>query len=410
MNSEELLDIVHNLRKNESCSDEQLCDVIKAATQTMNFDVLAEAFRNAPVQKNYSSKSRAIQFSKKELSKMPSHFKKLFIYNNVTAHVRRKSNGVFEIRCSINGVRYSGCSKDLEMAKTKFILNLKSGKQPSQRKQKPKKPMFNDYFMQWLTTVKQPYVKESTYNSYLDLFNRDIKPFFKNKAINEIDSFTVQGYINGFTKAEKYRTAHKLYLLLSPCFEYAVEDELINRNPLAKVVIPKYEVRSGCPISMEEEQKLVEKLRTTRNCYVQALVFLCYTGLRIGELPSVRIDGMWISAISEKKRKGLKDTTRRIPISPVLERMLEYIDVDMIVKMNYRTIGKHVEKYLPGHHTHDLRHTFITRCQEVGIRREIVSIWAGHSADNSITSKIYTHLDKNEKLQLEEIKKFDYDI
>ena len=90
MNSEELLDIVHNLRKNESCSDEQLCDVIKAATQTMNFDVLAEAFRNAPVQKNYSSKSRAIQFSKKELSKMPSHFKKLFIYNNVTAHVRRK--------------------------------------------------------------------------------------------------------------------------------------------------------------------------------------------------------------------------------------------------------------------------------------------------------------------------------
>ena len=73
-------------------------------------------------------------------------------------------------------------------------------------------------------------------------------------------------------------------------------------------------------------------------------------------------------------------------------------------------IAKHVERFLPGHHTHDLRHTFITRCQEVGIRREIVSIWAGHSADNSITSKIYTHLDKNEKLQLEEIKKFDYDI
>ncbi|MBQ8725495.1 MAG: hypothetical protein IJY84_00090 [Clostridia bacterium] len=63
---------------------------------------------------------------------------------------------------------------------------------------------------------------------------------------------------------------------------------------------------------------------------------------------------------------------------------------------------------MPTHHLHELRHTFITRCQEVGIRREIVSLWAGHVADTSITSTVYTHLEKNEQIQLDEIKKFNY--
>ena len=71
-------------------------------------------------------------------------------------------------------------------------------------------------------------------------------------------------------------------------------------------------------------------------------------------------------------------------------------------------IARHVKDYFEGHRTHDLRHTFITRAQEVAIRREIVSLWVGHAPDSSITSLIYTHLEFNEQLQLDEIKKFDY--
>ena len=62
------------------------------------------------------------------------------------------------------------------------------------------------------------------------------------------------------------------------------------------------------------------------------------------------------------------------------------------------------------HHLHDLRHTFITRVQECGIRREYASLWAGHKADNSITSNIYTHLEQNKEVQIEEIKKFQYEL
>ena len=347
---------------------------------------------------------------------MPPKFKKLFKYNNVIAHVRLTERKVYEVRCSIDGVPYLGCSKDLDTAKAKFILDLKKDKSEFIKRKNEKKQtsskeiMFNDYFIRWLTTVKKPYIKETTFKSYMDQYKAGIQKFFEGKPIKSLDAFTLQEYINTFTNSEKFRTAKKVYNLVSPCLEYAVADGIIDRNPMAKIVIPKYETKSGCPISQEEERRLVNALREKPTIYAQALVFLTYTGLRVGELATVEVDDGWITAVTEKKRKGLNEKKRRIPISPILKRLMPYIEIETFKSVQATTISRHVSDYFKGHHTHDLRHTFITRCQEVGIRREIVSIWAGHNTDNSITSKVYTHLDQNEKLQLEEIAKFDYEI
>ena len=261
-----------------------------------------------------------------------------------------------------------------------------------------------------METVKRPYIKESTYDGYMQVFNANIQSAFKELALTEIDSFFLQNLINVYTQSERYRTAKKLFNLLSPCFDYAVADGMIDRNPMAKVVIPKYEIKQGSPITHEEESKLIGALRETGNIYAQAYVFLVYTGLRVGELSTVKVNGDWIEAITEKERKGLKAKVRKIPIAPNLKRYLPLIDVEAIKKLNKQTVSRHLSDYIDNHHTHDLRHTFITRAQEVGIRREIVSLWAGHAADNSITTTVYTHLDRNKDIQLQEIKKFDYAV
>ena len=73
-------------------------------------------------------------------------------------------------------------------------------------------------------------------------------------------------------------------------------------------------------------------------------------------------------------------------------------------------LTKHIKDYLPQHHCHNLRHTFITRAQECGIKREIVSLWAGHAPDSSITSNVYTHLEQNELHQFKEMSLFSYDL
>ena len=55
---------------------------------------------------------------------MPKEFKKEFRAGKITAHVRRKKNGVFEIRCQINKTPIRAASKVLATAKEKFIVEL----------------------------------------------------------------------------------------------------------------------------------------------------------------------------------------------------------------------------------------------------------------------------------------------
>lgn len=58
---------------------------------------------------------------------MPQKFKKSFKFNHIIAHVILRKGNVYEVRCMIDGVRYSGSSKNLETAKAKFIDSLLNG-------------------------------------------------------------------------------------------------------------------------------------------------------------------------------------------------------------------------------------------------------------------------------------------
>ena len=152
MTQEELLNIVHELRNNKECSDEQLCEVIKAANQTINFENIAKLIGERPATEENEGKKAAVKFTQQEINRMPQKFKKIFKFNNVVAHIIMRKGNVYEVRCMIDGVRYSGSSKNLATAKAKFIDSLIHG---GKRRRKPAKPkvMFNDYFLRWFETV-----------------------------------------------------------------------------------------------------------------------------------------------------------------------------------------------------------------------------------------------------------------
>ncbi len=178
---------------------------------------------------------------------------------------------------------------------------------------------------------------------------------------------------------------------------------------MAKVRIPTYEQKHGTPLTRAEEKIFVDKLKSNNDdLYLQAYVFILYTGLRRSELSSMIIDNTWVTVTTGKQRKGKSEKQRRIPISPMLKKVLPLIDVNGITALKTEPLTRRFKNLSPDHHLHDLRHTFITRCQECGIQREIVSLWAGHAADSSITSTVYTHLEHYEENQLREIKKFSY--
>ena len=154
--------------------------------------------------------------------------------------------------------------------------------------------------------------------------------------------------------------------------------------------------------------RFCRKSNVTLSVYNQAFAFIMYTGLRRAELASVVIDGEWITLTTAKQRKGMKEKSRSIPISPMLKRVLPFIDIDKIKAASIGVLTNRFKDVCPNHHLHDLRHTFITRAQECGIRREIVSLWAGHKADSSITTNVYTHFQEHSELQILEMQRYDY--
>lgn len=354
-----------------------------------------------------SQRESTLQFSIEEISKMPKEFRKIFRTNKQTAHVRKKKSGIYEIRIQIDGCRITASARYLDLAKERFIQKLREYTENGKRRQS--QALLLSYVEQWLETVKKPFIKESTYKMYLQTFNAYVKPKFPGRTLASITQFELQHFINDFVQNGKNRTAQKIALLLSAVFDYAVDDGIIERSPMKRVVVARYEQESGQSLTREEERKLLAAFRSSPDVYAQAYVFMIYTGVRRSELASVELKDGWVHVVTSKQRKGVKEKVRRLPVSPMLENVLPFIDVSAIKALSPGVLTKHVKDFLPAHHLHDLRHTFITRAQECGIKRELVSLWAGHAADSSITSTVYTHLEQNEEHQIAQMRLFSYD-
>lgn len=353
--------------------------------------------------------SSLLVFSQKEIDKMPKPFKMLFKTDKIHAHIRKKNNGVYEIRCQVNYNSIQASSKNLATAKEKFIQKLRSV-DLSVRPEKLQKEIFVNYMEEWLVTSKKPFVKDATYKDYEHTFRVHISPRFKGRKLAEIKHFELQAFLTEYTSSGFNRTAQKIYQLLSAVFEYAVADELINVSPMKKVKLSHYEQEHGIPLTREEEKEFIDGFLKNPTIYNQAFALILYTGIRRAELSSLTIENGWVHLISAKQRKNCKVKSREMPVSPMLQRILPLIQTDKFSEIAPALLTRHLKKICPNHHLHDLRHTFITRAQECGIRREIVSLWAGHKADSSITSLVYTHLNQNKEVQTDEMKKFDYQL
>lgn len=340
---------------------------------------------------------------------MPKNFKEKFKSKRLKANVRQLPNGSYEIRCQIQKHNISATAKYLDEAKAKFIQKLKDLSQALEAEQAAAAQIITgDYFLRWLELQKKPYVKENTYNEYIRLYHRTLASSVGEKPIETITTSELQGLINTYTEEEKFRTAKAIYQLLKSFFDYAVIDRVIRFSPMSKVRISSYEQKHGQALTRAEEYALRTEFVCNPTVRAQAVIFALYTGLRRSEFASISIDNEWITVSTSKQRKGKSKKLRKIPIGPLLKPLLPLISVDKIREVNPDDLTRFFRSNT--HHFHDLRHTFITRCQECGIPRQIVSLWVGHTADTSLTAQVYTHLSINSELQLAEMQKFTYDF
>ena len=80
---------------------------------------------------SYTAVSSEIKFTKQEIKKMATTFRKIFIINGLTAHVLKKASGkntfCYEIRYRANGYDIRASSTNLKKAKEKFLEKTTPG-------------------------------------------------------------------------------------------------------------------------------------------------------------------------------------------------------------------------------------------------------------------------------------------
>lgn len=326
---------------------------------------------------------------------MPEEFKKI-ITIKLPIYVRQKANGVYEARFRAHGYNISVSSVDYDELKPKFLLKLANYTPPQIAElPAPAHPLLTETAERWLE-LKRPTIKPATHAYYVQLLGANIYPAFSGRYLDELKQSDVQAVLNAYIEQGKYRTATKIYQTLNAVFEFAVGEELIERSPMRLLKPPKYEERGGVALTLEEEREFLQLLNGS-NCTPEvknALLLLLYTGIRRSELASARIENGFISVISAKTRKGFQEKRRLIPVTPMLAPYVPGFDFAQLNALRPDALTQAFKRLMPAHHLHELRHTFITRAQECGVPREVVSVWAGHSPDSTQTSNVYTHFSR----------------
>lgn len=272
------------------------------------------------------------------------------------------------------------------------------GAKPSAGKRVP----IPDYFRRYINFIKAG----SPVDRHSDLSRiRTMQEFFARKKTRYINSIT-PALVDEFTSTvlanKKPKTVKNFITLLKTMMNKAVEWDLIDLNPIAKVKPPKI-VKTFNFFRREEIDRLIaeaqEPLKTV-------IIILYNTGIRRGELFHLRWRDVDLDANNLRiwpyegySPKGKRP--RKIPISkklnPILKKLSKGKKPDDYVLRPFKNVeslhkpfAAHVKRLGMKGSLHDLRHTFASHLAMVGVPIPVIKELLGHS--DITTTMIYAHL------------------
>lgn len=292
-----------------------------------------------------------------------------------------------------------------------------------------------DVCQEWLN-MKKLTVKKSTFSKYYCIVKRQIIPELGSVLLVEVNS----ALINGFTsrklgeesaesnKALGNKTVRDIDTILKSVIKYG-EREYQMGILAGNTVMPRTKKESIETLTASESRKMSEYLqeRPTDGRYV-GLLLCMYSGMRLGEICALR----WKDIDLKEKLIHINHTLQRIPITdensiqrtqiiidvpktssseriipisrqvyPILKKLKGKTDENcflltneprFIEPRNYQYFFKRILRKceIRNVNFHILRHTFATRCVEVGMDVKTLSEILGHSNVN-ITLNYYVH-------------------
>lgn len=293
--------------------------------------------------------------------------------------------------------------------------------------------IMNCYCEEWLK-LQRIRVKESTYVRYDTIIRKHIIPglgeyFPLSLSDDIIDNFTRELLQ---TKKLSPKTVKDILIVLRGVLKYTAK-QFPAGFPLLQFSYPKEQKSNARVLTKDEQNNFIAYLLNNMDPCKFGILLALMTGIRIGELCALKwedisIDNRTIeikatmqrikildNSIDKKTKVTIgepksKNSIRVIPYTDYTAKLIEKFNVNdpnafiLTGTGNYmepRTLQYRFEVYtkecgLENVHFHTLRHTFATRCIEVGFEIKSLSEILGH-ANTSITLDRYVHASVNMK-------------
>ena len=262
--------------------------------------------------------------------------------------------------------------------------------------------------------------------------------FLKN-PIQRITASEIKEDLPNFTEYSQ-NTINKDFALLKKGFEIAINERILLYNIMNLIAKPKSK-KETIPVealTVDEEKTLIKYLNSTEHEYNDAILFMLYTGIRVGECLALTYDNInlkektltiqrtltrdekdrVILGKQPKTQKGKRTIIMSSQAITIATRIKNKTKIPNIYNLIFYDNGfispSAVNSYLhrinnaqhisPKLHNHMLRHTFATRCIEAGMTAKVLQTILGHS---KISTTLDTYasvfdkfkLDENEKLE-----------
>ena len=316
------------------------------------------------------------------------------------------------------------------------------------------KMSFVEYFQRWAELYKKNSVKPTTYNGIENCLHSRIEPYdIARLQMSQLDSDIFQRYINtlasdGYSRA----TIIKTYNTINNCLKTAVAKGDTKFNPLTLVSIPsESQVTTKTKdiecLTEKDVSKILELAENTdvvhgdKNSYIYEIIFLIYTGLRIGEASALEwkdidLKNKKLTVTSSasiiqvndgrKKPKELISTPKTNKgkrtvyltqhainaLNKIREKNSQYLaphDRVFIttvgtplnrrnLRRSLNSIQKQVNTSIQNSGLHVLRHTFATLAIAKKIDLKTIAQMLGH-AKVSTTYNIYVHFIENNAIK-----------
>ena len=293
-------------------------------------------------------------------------------------------------------------------------------------------PRFNDILNVWLKT-KEVRLKKSSYVKYFKFVDKHIRSSLGDYIVTDISNAVLTSYILEKRKAQKHglseRTIKDILKIIKSVLRFAQKEGILSASFNVNFTFPS-EKPKEMRVFTKEEQTALEKYLCSDLDVSKLGVLLClYTGLRIGEICALKwgdialeqhtltvnqtvqrvqnVDEVSTSKKTEvifsKPKSGC--SSRTIPLPECLVEKLKAFKIDAPntyfltgetwACVEPRTYQNRFKQYvnksgIKDANFHSTRHTFATRCVELGFDLKSLSEILGH-ANVTITLNLYVH-------------------